>query len=226
MYTTGLYHNWVKYEWGKVTPFIPWANTIAYFPFETDTLDHSWKWVTLSSTQYFSKGSIWYTRSASQWSSPTYIWASFTNSNAKLISLWYKINSVTTTWVTAIANLQKYGDVSYYPWHQDSTLRWKIVAFSNSLYAVWWSMSWPSINAWHHLVVMYDGTAIKVAIDWVVTTLYNWAWYNFGDTVMLIWTWSYWSSNVEMSNAIIESQPRTAQKITNYYQKTKSKYWL
>ena len=62
---------WTGTPWPE--PRTPWANTIAYFPFKDDILDHSWNGTSLTNTQYFSKDTIGYNWSHSQWQSWSYI---------------------------------------------------------------------------------------------------------------------------------------------------------
>lgn len=194
----------------------PWANTIAYFPFIDDVLDHSGNWVVLSWS--WTKSTIWYTFNTSVW---------FTNNSIKFISTWLYVNSIWSGWWNTYDVLP--ASCMGYAWwniyHVTPTLNDQIVVFVDSSYSVWWTIQWPSKQAWHHLCVGYDWTKTIVAIDWNVQTLYNWAPYNFGNSFYINHSRTTWDSTT-FSETIIESECWTAQEIADYYDQTKSIYWI
>lgn len=206
--------------------WIPWSNTIAYFPFKDDVLDHSWNWNVLSNTQYLSKQSLWYKWQFSQWQTWLWINAVFTNSqwNAKFISVWYKVDSA--SWNSNLLSIWKYWSAWYNPSHWRSDLSWKIAIFTNSSWTIGASTNWMSFNARHHLTIWYDWSKVLISKDWVQTTLYNWSWYNFWNDIVIVWWWNNTNMVAYVSNFICESVCWTAQEVQDYYNNTKSLYWI
>ena len=200
--------------------FNPTSNTIAYFPFENDTLDHSGNWVSLSISWSFTKWTLWYVFSSStSWQGVT-----FTNWNVAYMWLWFKINSTSNN--TTVLNYAKRWYMAYQPTHNDSNLNNKIVNFTSSSYAIWGSIAWFTYQQWHHLAFLYDGTKLKVAKDWVLQDFYNGTWYNFGNGITICSCGFSWNINTNVSDVIVENRAWTADEILNYYKHTKSQYWL
>ena len=206
------------YKW------IPWENTLAYFPFKDDLLDHSWNGVALRYTQYLTQQTLWYKWQFSQGSAWNSIWAWFDDWNAKFISIWYNI--ISSSWNSWILSLNKYWCVWYNSTHWTTSLSWKIAIFSNSSWAVWATADWMTFNAWHHLTMWYDGSKVLISKDGVQTTLYNWTGYNFGDTINIVWWWNNTNMNALVSEFICESECWNAAEISNYYNSTKANYWI
>ena len=205
----------------------PWSNTIAYFPFVSDTLDHSWNWTSLSinnctfvkdtSNVTGYKFTYW-----SSWDSNIY----FINSNVQFLCFWFKINSINSWYNSTLWYIRSHW-ISYWPAHYESDIRNKIVVFTNSSYTRWAITDWFTYNAWHNIALWYDGTKLKVGKDWVLSDFYTGSWYNFGDNKIFI----VWSSNsaqqiTTVSEVIAESACWSASDYLNYYNLTKSNYWL
>ena len=201
----------------------PSANTLARFPFKDDANDHSWNWVTLVNTQYISKQSLWYKWQFSQWATWNSYSLHFNNSNAKYIWMWYKV--LNSTWNSNICWLQKYGAVWYNTSHWNTNLNNKIVLFTNTSWSIWASADWMSFNVWHHIAIWYDWSKVVLSKDWVLSTLYNWTWYNFWVEVWIAWSWNNSNFQVLFSDVICESVSWTQAQITEYWNKTKSIYW-
>lgn len=204
----------------------PWANTLAYFPLEDDVLDHVWS-NTLSNPSNLTKWTIWYNfNKKSTWPQ---VWCTFTNWSVKFLSIWYKLNSVTWSWNSIVAEIEKYGAVAYNSSHLESRLNNKIAVFSDSNWSLWGAVAWMSSNARHHLTVWCDGSKILISKDGVQETLYNWTGYTWwGETVSLVREWTGSGNNitlnVDLSEFICESACRSAQEILDYYNLTKSTY--
>ena len=211
------------YIWSN--EWLPWKNTVAYFPFSEDVNDHSWNWITLTNTQYLSKQSLWYSFVASQWVSWTWTMINFTNWNAVFISMWVKVNS--SSWNTVLWQLERFGSAWYAPSHYDDTnLNNKFYIFTNSSYSVWATSNWLTFNEWHHITIWYDWNKVVISKDWVQETLYNWSWYDFWNQVVLCWIWSRGNANYTLSECIVETVVRTGQEKANYYNSTKANYWI
>lgn len=206
------------YKW------IPWENTLAYFPFNDDLLDHSWNWVTLSNTSYLSKQTLGYKWQFSQWNTWYSIMAEFSNSNAKFISVWYNVSS--SSWNSTILCMQKYWAVWYNTSHLNSNLSGKIAIFTNSSRSIWATANWMSFNARHHFTIWYDWSKVLISKDGVQSTLYNWSWYNFGNSVQIVWWWNNTNMIAFVSEFICESECWSADEISKYYNSTKANYWI
>lgn len=202
----------------------PWEHTYAYFPFKDDANDHSWKWVTLSNTQYISKQTLWYKWQFSQGSTWQWFSLHFNNSNVKFLSMWYKV--LNSSWNSNICTLSRYWAVWYNTSHGNSELNNKIAIYTSSSRTRWAIINWMSFNEWHHISIWYDWSKVLVSKDWVQSTLYNWSWYNFWDEISFAWWWNNTNFQVLISDCICENLCWTQEEITKYYNKTKSKYWL
>lgn len=218
LYEHPLKNAYIGYVW------TPWANTLAYFPFNDDLLDHSWNWVTLSNTSYLSKQALGYKWQFSQGNTWNNIYAKFTDWNAKFISIWY--NVISSSWNSGILGLEKYWYVAYNPTHWNSSISWKIVVFANSSRTIWASVAWMSFNAWHHLTIWFDGSKILISKDGEQVTLYNWSGYNFWNGVNIVGGGNNTNLQCLVSEFICESECWSAAEISNYYNQTKSSYWL
>jgi len=85
----------------------------------------------------------------------------------------------------------------------------------------------PSItNSWKHIVCVANWSVAKIYINGVA---YSWNWQtsrSISTVVEVSWTGSGHSSKWYVSNVIIESKARTDAEVLNYYNQTKSNYWL
>ena len=197
----------------KVRPagWTPWSNTVCYYPFDTDTLDATWN-TTISWS--LTKDGLWY-RPTANWhiDYPTWNYPLFLN-----YWLLIKQRPTSNTWCPMLENPSTW----YYPYHSNSSLNKKIWTFYNSSYSSATVSFSPSLNTWHNLSLWYDGTKMIYSIDGVSWTLYNWQWYNFNNRIL--WWAASWQYII--SNFIAEKTARTEQERLNYYNLTKSNYWL
>lgn len=223
--------NWVgkqvrPYKW------TPWANTVAYYPLTSNANDYSWNGY--NATNYsatFSEtdgGYFWTYTSRLQLPSMT-IWNIFT------ISSWVKLASVPT------------GDQEfdiYYDWS---------AAYRNILYRLgtnkidcWTGNNGSSHDAsitaslsqWttrHNYILVKNWTSINIYKDWSTTPIlsktssYNpsipWWW-----NTVCVWHSTWWSASYSVSwyikDYIIEKGIWSTTQISDYYNSTKSNYWL
>jgi hypothetical protein len=194
----------------------PWVNTIAYYPLETDILDHSGNSNILNGV--LSQDTIWYRTSSNVY---------FTNGGVNFLCWWFKMNTVWTSWQTSIMEWQK-NAISYYWFHDDSSFNKRISLFY-TLYPTYYSAtsSWDiSTWWWHYLAYSYKNWKMYICKDWVTELLYNWSWaYNWDNVYLLILN-NWGSGNITFSNIIAESVWWSEDLMTSYYNNTKSKYWL
>ena len=200
----------------------PWANTLAYFPFVDDALDHSWNWTVLT---YWTatKQSLWYAITQR---------AAFTNSNVKTVLWWAKISSTTYRYDMFIMwNHNAWN--GYYVHHVNSNINQKFVCFYNSSYSVATASYTMDMNKWYLIGTTIDTENNKVCwyANWQKVFEYNWTWYNFDAIISFFqeqrdWWWWYWSNICYLSECIAESKARTEQEFSDYYNQTKWNYWL
>lgn len=211
---------------------VPWANTIAYYPLTSTTTTSDMSWNNKNLTNY-NNVSFW-----------TYQWvscASF-NGSSQYLGLWAKF----TLWNT-------YTVLSWY-WHTASNVGMVYCQWaSSSLYPAFWA--WRAYGSWTK-IVMHSGSWWNNTWIVSDNSSNNWKWvlwvfvFNNGTariyenntqtvsgSLSAPWTWwedfyiwmrrqwyNYFSGLI--SNLIIENKSRTAQEISDYYNLTKSKYWL
>ena len=198
----------------------PWENTIAYFPFETDQLDATgnytltanWTQQTIGYKFNVQCGVTW-------WEIP---WINF-------IGMWYNTHNEKLYWNYDICACAKHWYIAYNPWHSQSNVQNKIVVFSTSSFTLAASASWMSFDNRHYQAWSYDWSKILLCQDWVVTTFYNGSGYDFWNAFTLNNYWNWWDSSLQwttFSNVIIENTGWTSQKMIDYYNQTKSNYWL
>ena len=195
---------------GEYVPFTPWANTLAYFPLAEDWLDKTGNY-TLSNT--WTAQTLWrrFTAQASLNSTP---------SNPRTTSWWVKIASASASWwqcwVLGIG-------WSYICYGTDNSK-----VYNKSLYIYVNANYYYSINLidnqWHHIVLTNNWSNIIWYVDWVAHSLWNPSIPNFWNNLV----YCSWSNTIDvtLSEFIIENKQRTAQEILNYYNNTKSNYWL
>lgn len=199
----------------------PWSNTIAYFPFENDQLDHSWNWLTINNT--LNKETIGY--SLTQAMSNT---AVINSTFVKFLWCWYIVNSISNTSLPlGILWPVNLGSSIYYAWSKNSSQRNKILTYQWSNWTVVWNTEWMSYNNWHYLAFSFYNWVLYVCRDWVVSVQYNGTPYQYSDNnFVLMQKWSWINFKVTYSNLIAESEWWSSENMTSYYNQTKSNYWL
>lgn len=229
---TKLYHNWEEYyideyqEWWK-----PGANTIAYYPLISDALDHS-------SNNNNLTGTVSYVTSENKqvakfsWSSHLTASSWVVSTQTFTISFWVKLNSSSSEYcLVANANTVSSNDM------------WiNITKFPNSyniygLYGKWTSSWWMFTNpvnpwgwTWVHYVSVFEGSnSIKTYANW---NLLDQTSINSNIAYPSV-NFSLWGSESRwrsfdwwLSEVIIEDKARTEQEIADYYNQTKSLYWI
>jgi hypothetical protein len=91
--------------------------------------------------------------------------------------------------------------------------KWHLVTFTQNVASNSWANSW----------------ALKIYLDWV----YYWTnAHYFNRPIYRIWSWKesnnsyYYNFPWKLSNFILETKEWSAQDVTDYYNQTKSNYWL
>ena len=211
------------YVWtNQVRPtwWTPWSNTVFYFPFTNDATDHSWNWFTLSNT----------------WTQET-IWRTFTTTTAlntatswKFASVWIKINQRGSWWPSYWDQLML-GMINWNMYYQ-------IVHANNSsetdvVFFWYWSgtRSTKKLNTslwtWYHLAFYSDTNWWYCYLNWVKSTIWTGTPYNSVSTRSEFFNDNNSTkSSITLSEVIVENRVRSDSEILEYYNQTKSNYWL
>lgn len=200
----------------------PWANTLVYYPFDTDINDYSWNNYNLTNYWNVSITEVsWVTSANFINSAPYWLYNSDTN-----ITIQWKYTFL--VWMYYVWWWSAYPRV--FGWTDNRFMLYRNGAIEPNAANWWWIQSIP--NTWELIVFVgnlttwaWDGyknwTYIK---SWTGTT---WArhgirlWWNEGNASNGTDAF-YWA----MSKLIFENRQRTAQEIADYFNQTKSLYWI
>lgn len=217
------------------TPWQPWANTIAYFPLDSDLLDHSgnsFSVTTYGTVSIWTAGwvSAWDFRSVWElsWSVATtgsltvlgyaYKTANPNNDNASMFgfggwSMWWPICQAlywNTNWDSHISNKPW---VALFDW--DTQANQTAVSMNN--------------NEWVHFAATFDWSTkvVKLYTNWVLSSQYTTSVTdnpNYLGMSRANWLDRSWIGY--LSEVIFESKCWSAQEIADYYDQTKWDYWI
>lgn len=216
------------YQWSNLVrpKWKPWSNTIAYYKFDWNLNDSS------GNNRNLSWGNVWTFWTASWW----WTYAIFNqsayinkldsipfNSNWYTVSMWYNYNQNTTS--QRIAMDYANGNTYFPRLRQDSdgkTYIW--VSWFNTDYIL------NSVWAWHNIVITVVGNSITLYIDWISVKTGTSSSINTNYSLILgrdyNQTWTTYTSRNYLGETILESVWWSAQEIADYYNLTKSNYWL
>jgi len=223
---------------GEYKEWKPWANTLAYYPLETDTKDYSWNGrdgtnsnVTFSNgIATFNGNNAMVTIPHSDRQKPT---ANFTISVRAKATSW----SASEWWAYMIVAKQQFWAQNYQNFYYSILINWnKYAGGGITNWNSWSTFPWDTnISIWlnerHLYVLTNNGTEKTLYLDWqqigqatentisssfsVPLTIGNASSYNHN---------AYFNWNI--SKVIFEDKTWTAQEISDYYNQTKSNYWL
>ena len=203
----------------------PWANTLVYYPLENDTNDHSGNSNNLT-------GTVSYVTSANKqvakfsWNSHLTASSSVVSVQTFTISFWVKLNSNSSEQcLVANANTDSWINITKFPNSYDIY----------GLYGPsrWWMNTGP-VNPWSwtwvHYVSVFEGSnSIKTYSNWNLTDQTSissniaYPSVNFS----LWWSVTRWRNfDGWLSEVIIEDRLWSAQEISDYFDQTKSLYWI
>lgn len=202
---------------------VPWENTIAYYPLTADTNDAYWdnnmtnsgivfwkyNWVQcayLNNNAYASKS-----------------WSLFTWNPTFTVSVW--MNNIDTN----------NGEIPWSFWSNWAQTQQFLLRLNGSTRTlnVWWYQNdrdtWYVINrnTWYNVIFAYRPSWWTVYVNW--ESVYSWTWspaiWNSSTRISGDqWGWQLWYWY--LSELIFENKKWTIQKAKNYYNSTKSNYWL
>lgn len=213
-----------------VPPFVPWEHTIAYYPFVSDTDDHSGNenQLTLSAdTIGFHDGQIGKEIQGTGEISLT------GQSGIKFMSVWYRTNAFTDDSSNQVLFMNSYTWDS-----QEIFVHSTVPSLSNTitLFAAPWRQDPRTTSAqrygeWHHLAYGYDETNEQFIVwkdGWDAEVIYGWAitHYSEGDPYFRLCSIAGVTSteNLEISELILEDTCWNNLDVIDYYNATKDNY--
>ena len=198
----------------------PGANTLAYRPLSSDLKEASWKswldWNIASWSVSYSNNMATVERLTISTSLINWYWWDFT-------ILWYTQLAYADTAFFASINSSWYSNTVF--WLANNKVATRMIIGNN------WA--WPELYYTQAGVHLY--TWVKTSTDIIAyvdgveiwrTTWTYWTIYRQDSNYMWLWRDVVWSWTATRWWLIIENKARTATEISDYYNKTKSKYWL
>jgi hypothetical protein len=198
----------------------PWANTIAYYPLETNGNEASWKsWIDMITTWLSFSGGFAILDGNQRPTVPDLTWY-------KTVTLWYNQksdNSGMIIWKNVNKFVQIYDPTSivYIAWtSRVSTTtnatreNWHLLTITQSVA----NNSWAS-TSWTNIKVYMDGTLRQTHSNVYMDFTIYWVW----------WTWQSnapYSFGWKMSKLVIDADEWALSDHEDFYNKTKSDYWL
>ena len=205
------------YMWREETtpPFTPWANTIAYFPLVDDQLDVTGNYtLSLTGTQKSVGYQFYWSELSVDWN---YEKVYFINLRVKIDTFGGGITDTGTF-------INMWG--MRYNWYNSNSSYSKIFMMKNGNNADILSTKQSTTTwTWYNMVFGMDSSYnYKAYINW------NLVWSGTAPSIR-----EYTNFNVLLFNhqtqatfsqVIVESEPRTDQEVLDYFNATKSDYWL
>lgn len=202
----------VRPEWG----WTPWANTIAYYPFNSDLLDYSgnnnnwtyWAW-TFANNMVTTTSSLWRN-------------ALITSSQDFTLSAYADFSKTTAT--AGYAYIAIFGN-------SDWPTAWFWINRTSNEFAGFKTFSWHTFtqvlsSSIHHLVLTRSGSIWKAYADWVLIGTQTDSWSLQSSTSQTIGSPSGYNYSITCGEVIMESVARTDQEVADYYNSTKSNYGI
>ena len=209
----------------------PWANTIAYYPLDTDFNDASWNGYNLTNS--------WGTITTSDWVACAYFsWSSNVMASASI--------SVTTQdstfafWMKKMRHTNNERFIHRTNDNIEQAIAWRWTQWQLNFinWQNWWRSNGYNSNTpewqWIFVVGTWWSSWNKAYLNWVEQTL-SYLNGNASSTALSV-TYSdivlgnnrWWSQPWQcyLSNVIIENKVWTADEVSEYYNLTKSNYWL
>lgn len=202
----------------------PWANTICYFPLDTDLNDTSGNWYSLTGNNWAVIGNLNGLNCLDLTSNHSY---------ASWVISWIpQWNQVRTNIFWIRWNFIEWG-YSGYTYGQSGSGKADTIYYNSP---ITWSQYWNAIDTWVtptawdwvHIAVTIDGsTSQKVYVNWTLKNSWSLT-MNTDGTTLYLWhnprDWTY--ANWYISKFIIENRVRTAQEVADYFNQTKADYWI
>ena len=218
----------------------PNENTLAYYPLDWDLNDYSWNnrnltaswtpiYTTLGERQVASYNGTWewtYTNNALLKWMPAFTYVVWINPSQ--ITSWTTGTETNWNMVMTITEDSNYSafDKTLALWETNKATSY--VYYNGQKKSI---QSWVSTNAWQMLASVFDGTTLKTYVNTTNNSISCWGSYTGYSNATLVVGAKINSGYLKsyywlMSNVIIEDKAWTAEEITDYYNYTKSNYWI
>lgn len=228
------------YKWEDLVRWwTPWENTIAYYPLKEDVLDHSWNSRNLTNNGVTFSDGYWIfsttNNSSSQWPYASYSsWLTW----YKTISCWFyktqQVNWMLSTWNNS------WSISNWYIQLRTQNPNWFSISWS------WWGSfnsdvtNWSytiEFNKWHLFTLTQDVASDSWAGSWnlkiYLDGVYYWTLAHYlNRPIYRIGSWKesnnsyFYNFPWKLSNFILGSKEWAGQDVTDYYNLTKTNYWL
>ena len=227
------------YVWNN--EWLPNANTVAYYPLTSSstTSDKSWNSRNMTNSNVSFWTQFWVDCAYISWNADsTHTVSKYLYWNITWLPIWANPRTFSFRIYNDNANnLSNSNELYVYQWVSDTD---KMVFISSwwvnekwylFISKYWWNngLFGNSVRkSWCHNVITYDWSKFEWYVNW--TSRWTWTisintasnYINIFGNANSYWNWFNWW----MSELILESKARTADEITNYYNSTKSNYWL
>lgn len=209
----------------------PWSNTLVYYKFDWNLDDSSGNWYNLTNSWTISYSS---SPSSIVLNSPAYLYTNISDSfnHNWTLNTYVKITT-RVIWLSCL--------MAKWQWSSRRMLICGLLQdgkLTFDFYGSWNKADWTiatSLNQWYNVCYTYNYTTrnYKAYLNWVKdidATL--WWQYTISTQQLNIWALANATSDANyrvignVDEYIIESKEWTAQEIADYYNQTKSNYWL
>ena len=200
---------------GEYHEFVPWANTVAYYPLTSETTVNDQSGNNRNLTNY--NGVAFGTYAGVDCAS--FSWNKMILYNSDFPARWYGDYTI-SCWMYTTSNNQQ---VVLANWTSEDNVL--MILMKN-----WYidpNIAPVTLNIWHHICYVIDSNHLIMYVDGV--QVYNVTYNVNGGKSLWIWRETYdddanylWYIN----EVIIESVARSAQEVQDYYNNTKSNYGL
>ena len=210
-----------EYKW-----YIPTINTIAYYPLKSDVKDYTNNWhdgtITWTTT-YWTIGDFWYIN---------FTWDNYVSATPMIPPEW-------PFTISCYLYYQNKAWAFVFQWSFWTAQAWITISIYPNPYLQvwsWWRWDWNSIymldlNTWYHVVLTYQNWTFTMYVNWNLVWTNNRTIATATPTDFHLWRYDnrqYWIDNIwwRLSEVIIEKGARSIQKTQEYFNQTKSNYWL
>ena len=235
------------YVWDKqvrpARPRKPTSNTIVYYEFNNNLQDSINNSHPLSLTQWTAQyWTIWMRKCF------TFDWSTYLSATPMIPSAWPFTISCWCLWATKNISWnvwQAYYQQAYLVTGSENVI-WTAISMYERTWTLrsWWKWIWDldtwyslSINTWYNIVFTYISWTLKIYVNWTLVSTqsrtinthtpdYFWVWRRWEYA-----SWTAWSNVLvanwwKVSELFAENKTWTATEVLDYYNLTKSNYWL
>jgi len=234
-------YQWSNLVWPK---WKPWENTLLYLPLESDIKDYSWNNRDVSTNSWMTQSTVWgkacYVVGNTGWIN---LWTSaaswIKSTNQYTFLLWIYVSN-TSSPNRCYMEWNVYNSLRLYLGREYNTKKPRFLNTINMYDSLTVMDNSAGDNQWSLICFTLDNWTSNFYINWVKDSHYpktwldnNWFWKSWITSEQRIWLFntrdglsSNGAANCAVSNCIMESVARTAQEVADYYNLTKSNYWL